>query len=52
MNGSIWMYYNINYNDILENPGEQIKILNQFLNNKLDVEKTVNAVDKTLYRNR
>ncbi len=42
----------INYNDILENPGEQIKILNQFLNDKLNAEKAVNAIDKSLYRNR
>ncbi len=42
----------INYNDILENPDEQIKILNQFLNDKLNAEKAVNAIDKSLYRNR
>ncbi len=42
----------INYNDILENPDEQIKILNRFLNDKLNIEKAVNAIDKSLYRNR
>ena len=42
----------INYNDILVNPGEQIIILNQFLNDKLNAEKAVNAIDKSLYRNR
>ena len=42
----------INYNDILENPDEQIKILNQFLNDKLNAEKAVNAIDESLYRNR
>ncbi len=42
----------INYNDILENPDEQIIILNQFLNDKLNAEKAVNAIDKSLYRNR
>ncbi|MHC4267335.1 MAG: sulfotransferase domain-containing protein [Planctomycetota bacterium] len=42
----------INYNDILGNPGEQIIILNHFLNDKLDAGKAVNAIDKSLYRNR
>ncbi len=42
----------INYNDILGNPGEQIIILNHFLNDKLNAEKAVNAIDKSLYRNR
>ncbi len=42
----------VGYNDILENPGEQIKILNQFLNDKLNIEKAVKAIDKSLYRNR
>ncbi len=42
----------INYNDILENPGGQIKILNRFLNNRLNAENAVNAIDKSLYRNR
>ncbi len=42
----------VGYNDILENPGEQIKILNQFLNDKLNAEKAFHAIDKSLYRNR
>ncbi len=53
MNGGIVMDIRyINYNEILENPVGQTIILNQFLNHKLSARKAVNAMDKSLYRNR
>ncbi len=42
----------INYNDFVKSPNVQIKTLNRFLNNKLNIEKAVKVVDKSLYRNR
>ncbi len=42
----------IDYNDILKNPSEHIKTINRFLNDKLNVENAVKAIDKSLYRNR
>lgn len=42
----------IDYNNFLINPDEQIKTLNRFLNDKLNVEKAVKVIDKSLYRNR
>ena len=42
----------IDYNDLLINPDEHIKTLNRFLNYKLNEEKSVKVIDKSLYRNR
>ncbi len=42
----------VNYNEFMANPDEKIKLLNQFLNGKLDVEQSVKVVDQSLYRNR
>jgi len=42
----------ISYNDILENPQENLHTLNQFLENRLDVQKMVTVVDRALYRQR
>ena len=42
----------ISYNDVIENPRENTEIVNQFLGNKLDVNRMVRIVDKSLYRNR
>ncbi len=42
----------IGYNDLLVNPEEHIKILNRFLNYRLNEEKAVKVIDKSLYRNR
>jgi len=42
----------IDYNDFLINPDEHIKKLNRFLNYKLNEEKAVKVIDKSLYRNR
>jgi hypothetical protein len=40
------------YNEVLENPIAPAERINQFLSNTLDVEKMVNVVDPTLYRQR
>lgn len=42
----------INYNEVLENPGPQIEQINQFLGNTLDVNKMLQVVDPRLYRQR
>ena len=42
----------VSYNDIIESPRENTEIVNQFLGNRLDVERMVKIVDKSLYRNR
>ncbi len=42
----------IDYNNLLINPNEHIKTLNRFLNYKLNEEKSVKVIDKSLYRNR
>ena len=42
----------IDYNDFLINPDEHIKKLNRFLNYKLNEEKAVKVIDKSLYRDR
>ncbi len=42
----------IDYNDLLTNPDEHIKTLNQFLNYKLNEGKAVKVIDSSLYRNR
>ncbi len=42
----------VDYNGFLINPDEHIKKLNRFLNYKLNEEKAVKVIDKSLYRNR
>lgn len=42
----------VNYNQIVEEPGPQIERVNQFLDNKLDVEKMIQVVERKLYRQR
>lgn len=40
------------YNEVLKNPVEQAKKVNQFLGDTLDVESMVGAVDRSLYHQR
>jgi hypothetical protein len=42
----------VNYNDVIAHPLTNAQMVNQFLGNRLDVQKMVAAVDQTLYRNR
>ena len=42
----------INYRDIIDDPHMQAKILNQFVDNRLNVEKMIAVIDKSLYRNK
>jgi len=42
----------MDYNDILRNPRENVRILNGFLDNSLDAGKMIKVVDESLYRNR
>jgi ubiquinone/menaquinone biosynthesis C-methylase UbiE len=42
----------VSYNEILENPVEHARRINQFLGNTLNVENMVDVVDPTLYRQR
>ena len=42
----------ISYNDILRHPGEQAKVLNQFLGNRLNTHAMVQVVDQALHRQR
>jgi hypothetical protein len=42
----------VSYNEILENPLELARRINQFLGNTLNVENMVGVVDPTLYRQR
>ena len=42
----------VSYNEVLENPIEQVKRINQFLGNTFDVENMVGIVDQALYRQR
>lgn len=44
--------YYANYNKILDSPKKEIEKLNQFLNGRLDASKTMDVIDRTLYRNR
>jgi len=43
---------NINYNQVMENPRASLAQVNRFLDNELDVEKMVQVVDSSLYRQR
>ena len=42
----------VSYNEILENPAEQARRVNQFLGGALDHEKMIGVVDPSLYRQR
>ena len=42
----------VSYNDVMENPLEQVQRINHFLGDTLDVESMVNVVDQALYRQR
>jgi len=42
----------ISYNYVIESPRKNAEIVNQFLGNRLDVEKMAKVVDRSLYRNR
>ncbi|MEC4686293.1 MAG: sulfotransferase domain-containing protein [Nitrospirota bacterium] len=42
----------VDYNDMLRKPQENIRILNEFLNNILDTDRMIKVVDDSLYRNR
>jgi hypothetical protein len=42
----------VNYKDVIENPQEQCRKINEFLGGGLDVEKMPLVVDACLYRNR
>ena len=42
----------MSYNDLIENPLENLENLNRFLGNRLEVDKMLKVVDKSLYRNR
>jgi hypothetical protein len=42
----------VSYNEILENPVEHARWINQFLGNTLNVENMVGVVDPMLYRQR
>jgi len=42
----------VNYSDLIEDPMMQAETVNRFLDKKLNVEKMVQVIDKSLYRNR
>jgi hypothetical protein len=42
----------VNYSDVIERPRENADSVNRFLGSRMRVEKMVEAVDKSLYRNR
>ena len=42
----------INYNDVIEHPRRNAQRVNEFLDNKLNVNNMISAVDSLLYRNR
>lgn len=42
----------VKYNDVIKNPKEEIKRVNNFLGGILDINSAVEAVEKKLYRNR
>jgi hypothetical protein len=41
-----------NFNDLIADPLKEAKAVNRFLNNRLDIDKMIKSIDKTLYRNR
>ena len=42
----------VKYNEVLENPVKFSKLINSFLNNKLDEKEMAKVIDKNLYRQR
>lgn len=45
-------YLTVSYNKVIENPEEEIKRINQFLEGILDNNSALRAIDPQLYRNR
>jgi len=44
-------YIIVNYRDVIENPLEQAKRINEFLGGMIDIKSAIRAVNPTLYRN-
>lgn len=44
--------FRISYNDLLQQPQEQARRVREFLGDKLDLERMIHSVDRSLYRNR
>ncbi len=42
----------ISYNDLLQHPQEQARLVCEFLGGKIDLERMIDSVDHSLYRNR
>jgi hypothetical protein len=42
----------ISYNDVLRNPRTNIKLLNDYLGNNLDISKMLEVIEPKLYRER
>ena len=42
----------ISYNDVIRYPYENAKIVNRFLDNRLDVDRMIQMIDQSLYRQR
>jgi hypothetical protein len=40
------------YNDLLQRPEEQARLVREFLGGRIDVERMIHSVDRALYRNR
>jgi hypothetical protein len=45
-------YMQVHYTDLLADPATQAHKVNEFLDNRLDVQKMAQMVDSNLYRNR
>lgn len=44
--------FRISYNDLLQQPQEQARRVREFLGGNLDLERMIDSVDRSLYRNR
>ncbi len=42
----------INYNEVIRNPDENAELISRFLGGRLNVDKMVRVVEKSLYRQR
>jgi hypothetical protein len=42
----------VSYNELLQHPPEQARLVGEFLSGTVDLERMVHSVDRTLYRNR
>ncbi len=49
--GNIDVIY-VKYNDVVNNPLENARLVNRFLNNQLNTEKMAYVVEKSLHRQR